>query len=150
LELGVFAVKKRKVKTEKQEVSENDNRIGREVVDAAIKIHKTFGPGLLEKVYELCMEHELRSRGFKVVRQAPVHINFGDKTLEAFRLDLIVEDRIIIELKSIENYNKLWEAQIISHLKLSKLNLGYLLNFNVPLMKQGIKRFVNFSKEKQV
>jgi GxxExxY protein len=134
----------------KQEVSEQDNLIGTAIVDAAVKVHKVFGPGLLEKVYELSMEHELKSRGFKVQRQVSIPIQFHEITIaEAFKLDLIVNDRVIVELKSVENVNKLWEAQIISHLKLYKRNLGYILNFNVPLMKQGIKRFVNFSKEKQ-
>lgn len=129
---------------ELKEASEEDNKIGREIVDAALKVHKVFGPGLLEKVYEVCMEHELKKRGFKVDRQMSVPINFDGEILnEVLKLDLIINDRVIVELKSVENHNKLWEAQILSHLKLTKLNLGYLINFNVPLIKMGIKRFIN-------
>lgn len=129
---------------ELKEANEEDNKIGREIVDAALKVHRAFGPGLLEKVYEVCMEHELKKRGFKVERQVAVPIKHeGEILSEALKLDLVVNDRVIIELKSIETHNKLWEAQILSHLKLTKLHLGYLINFNVPLIKMGIKRFIN-------
>ncbi len=114
------------------------------MVHAAFTIHKELGPGLLEKIYEVCMEHELKKAGFKVKRQVNIPICYdGIWFDEGLRLDLLVEDRVIIELKAVEVVNPVWEAQIISHLKLSKLNLGYLINFNVPVIKKGIRRFVN-------
>jgi GxxExxY protein len=103
-----------------------------------------LGPGLLERIYEVCMEHELKKAGFEVKRQVNIPISYdGIWFDEGLRLDLLVEDRVIIELKAVEAVKPVWEAQIISHLKLSKLNLGYLINFNVPLIKKGIRRFVN-------
>jgi GxxExxY protein len=121
-----------------------EEEIGTAVVHAAFTIHKELGPGLLEKIYEVCMEHELKKAGFEVKRQVNIPIYYdGIWFDEGLRLDLLVEDRVIIELKAVEVVNPVWEAQIISHLKLSKLNLGYLINFNVPLIKKGIRRFVN-------
>jgi len=131
-------------KVEHKEISLEDNRIGREIVDVALKVHRTFGPGLLEKVYEFCMEFELKKRGFKVERQMCIPITYESEIFtEALKLDMIVNDRVIIELKSTEKHNKIWEAQILSYLKLTNLNLGYLINFNVPLIKLGIQRFIN-------
>lgn len=121
-----------------------EEEIGTAVVHAAFTIHEELGPGLLEKIYEVCMEHELKKAGFEVKRQVNIPIYYdGIWFDEGLRLDLLVEDRVIIELKAVEVVNPVWEAQIISHLKLSKLNLGYLINFNVPLIKKGIRRFVN-------
>ncbi|MDZ4664733.1 MAG: GxxExxY protein [Bacteroidota bacterium] len=131
-------------KVEHKEISLEDNRIGREIVDVALKVHRTFGPGLLEKVYEFCMEFELKKRGFKVERQMCIPITYESEIFtEALKLDMIVNNRVIIELKSTEKHNKIWEAQILSYLKLTNLNLGYLINFNVPLIKLGIQRFIN-------
>ncbi|MBP9070493.1 MAG: GxxExxY protein [Bacteroidia bacterium] len=124
--------------------SYNENYIGTHIVDAALTVHKKMGPGLLEKVYEVCMEYELKKRGFSVERQMNVPIVYdGVEFNELLKMDLLVNGKVIVELKSIENHNKLWEAQILSHLKLTKLHLGYLINFNVPLIKMGIKRFIN-------
>ena len=121
-----------------------EERIGKEIVDAAYNIHKELGPGLLEKVYEVCMEYEMKKRGFKVQRQVIVPIEYDDHVFkEGLKLDLLVNERVIVELKAIEKHNQVWDAQIISHLKLTHLNLGYLINFNVPTIKQGIKRFRN-------
>jgi GxxExxY protein len=123
-------------------LSEHEEEIAKAIVNAAFKIHKELGPGLLEKVYEVCLTHELRKLGYKVDRQIFVPIVYDGLVFdEGLKLDLLVNDLIIIELKALENVNPVWEAQIISHLKLTKLNLGFLINFNVPLIKQGIRRF---------
>jgi GxxExxY protein len=132
------------IKREYKEVSPEDNRIGREIVDAALKVHRAFGPGLLEKVYEVSMEFELKKRGFKVERQVCVPIKYeGEVFTEILKLDMIVNDRVIVELKSVENLNKIYEAQVLSYLRLTNLTLGYLINFNVPLIKLGIHRYLN-------
>lgn len=113
-------------------------------MNAAYKIHNEVGPGLLEKVYEVCMAHELRKIGFDVKRQIDIPIVYdGIQFDEGLRLDLLVNDLVIAELKAIDLVNPVWQAQIISHLKLTNLNLGYLINFNVPLIKDGIRRFRN-------
>ena len=118
--------------------------IAKAIVNACFKIHKELGPGLLEKVYEVCLEHELKKLGFSVRRQVDIPIVYdGIIFNEGLRLDLLVDDQIIIELKAVEQVNPVWEAQIISHLKLTGKKLGFLINFNVPLIKQGIRRFVN-------
>lgn len=123
---------------------EKEEIIATAIVNAAIKVHKALGPGLLEKVYEVCMEHELKKAGFKVRRQINIPIVYDGIVFdEGLRLDLLVDDIVIAELKAIETVNPVWEAQIISHLKLTKLKLGFLINFNVPLMKNGIRRFIN-------
>jgi GxxExxY protein len=107
-------------------------------------VHKELGPGLLEKVYESCMEYELLKNGLSVQRQITLPIIYkGLQFNEGLRLDLLVEDKIIVEIKAVDEVNPVWNAQVISHLKLSNLGLGYLINFNVPLIKLGIKRFRN-------
>lgn len=121
-----------------------EEEIGKAVVHAGFSIHKALGPGLLERVYEVCMEHELKKAGFEVKRQVNIPICYdGIWFDEGLRLDLLINDHVIVELKAVNVVNPVWEAQIISHLKLSQLSLGYLINFNVPLIKNGIKRFVN-------
>lgn len=118
--------------------------IGRTIVDGAFKVHKALGPGLLEKVYEICLAHELRKAGLKVQRQLDIPIIYdGIEFAEGLRLDLFVEEKVIVEIKAIEIVNPVWQAQIISHLKLMDKKLGYLINFNVPVIKEGIRRFVN-------
>lgn len=124
--------------------SDFEEEIGKAVVHAAFKIHKELGPGLLERVYEVCMEHELKKAGFEVKRQVDIPIRYdGLWFQEGLRLDLLVNDRVIVELKAVDTVNPVWQAQIISHLKLTRLSLGYLINFNVPLVKNGIQRFVH-------
>ena len=126
------------------DLTEQEEQTGKIIVNAAFKIHKELGPGLLEKVYEVCMAHELRKTGLEVKRQIDIPIVYdGIQFDEGLRLDLMVNDLIIVELKAVELINPVWEAQIISHLKLTNLNLGYLINFNVPLIKDGIRRFKN-------
>jgi GxxExxY protein len=124
-------------------ISEEEERIGKAVINAAFHVHSTLGPGLLEKVYEVCFCHVLISNGFSIQRQVQVPITFeGVSFEEGLRLDVLVNDLVICELKAIETVNPVWEAQLLSHLKLTKRRLGYLINFNVPLIKQGIKRMV--------
>ena len=126
-----------------EEVSEEEDRIGREIVNAAYHVHRELGPGLLEKVYEVCFCHVLAQKGFEVKRQIDIPIVFeGIFFDEGLRLDVIVNDMVICELKALENVNPVWEAQLLSHLKLTNKRLGYLINFNVPLIKNGIKRMV--------
>jgi GxxExxY protein len=125
-------------------VSPDLEDIGKNIVNAAYKVHVSLGPGLLEKVYEACLAYELRKLGYKVDRQVTVPIFYdGNVFDEGLRIDLVVEESVIIELKAVEQVNPLWKAQIISHLKLSGMELGYLINFNVARIKEGINRFVN-------
>jgi len=120
------------------------DRIGKIIVNAAFKVHKELGPGLLEKVYEVCLAYELRKAGLFVQRQLDIPIVYdGIEFEEGLRLDLFVERKVIVETKAIEIVNPVWESQLISHLKLLNKKLGYLINFNVPMIKNGIKRFAN-------
>jgi GxxExxY protein len=124
-------------------VNAKEDQIGKEVVDSAFQVHKRLGPGLLEKVYETCLAYELESKGLTIVRQKPIPITYGDIEFdEGFRMDLLVEDAVIIELKAVEKSNPLWQAQLLSYLRLSNKKLGYLINFNTILFKQGIQRLV--------
>ena len=119
-------------------------KIGKLVVDSAFTVHFNPGPGLLEKVYEVCFCHELVKRGLKYKRQVNIPIVYDNLTFnEGLRIDVIVEDVIICELKALENVNPVWEAQILSHLKLTDKRLGFLINFNVARIKSGIRRFIN-------
>lgn len=118
--------------------------IGRKVVQASYEVHKELGPGLLESVYEVCLVEELKNLNLKVERQVKLPINFKGKVLEKeFIIDLLVEDCIIIELKAVEILLPVHEVQLVTYMKLADIKLGYLINFNVPLIKQGIKRKVN-------
>ena len=124
--------------------SELEEVVGKDIVDCSYKIHKELGPGMLERVYEVCLEYELRLKGYDVKRQVDIPIKYKEIIFEeGLRLDLLIEDKVIVEVKAVELVNPVWSAQIISHLKLLDKNLGYLVNFNVPLIKNGIKRFVN-------
>ena len=125
-------------------IREKLEEIGKQIVDAAFQVHKALGPGLLESAYEACLVMELILRGFKVERQKTLPVFYKGKKLDVgYRLDLLVENEIIIELKAVERLFPIHEAQIISYLKLSDKRLGYLINFNVPLIKDGIVRKVN-------
>ena len=118
--------------------------IAKIIVNSAFKVHKELGPGLLEKVYEACLVYEITKAGLEVKRQVEVPIIYDGVTLKEYlRLDIIVENSIIIEVKAVDIINPVWNAQIISHLKLTNNELGFLINFNVPLIKNGIKRFIN-------
>lgn len=117
--------------------------VASEVVDATLKVHRALGPGLLESVYEVCLAHELASRGLKVLRQLKVPIFYSGVELEAdLRLDLLVEDCVIVEVKSVERMIPLFEAQALTYLKLTRNRLCLLINFNVPLIKDGIRRII--------
>ena len=119
------------------------NRISGSIVDAAIKVHKELGPGLLEKVYEACLAHELEKRGLRVERQVEQGVIYDGVVLDSgFKLDLLVESAIIVELKAVETLLPVHSAQILTYLRLSDLRLGLLMNFNVSLLKDGILRFV--------
>src|SRR5690349_8660484 len=114
-----------------------------QIVDIAIKIHKELGPGLLESVYAKCFYYELKNRGINFVKQKEVPIVYKGLIIdEGLRLDVIVEDSIIIEFKAQENFHPIWEAQLLSYLRLTGKRIGLLLNFHVPLMKNGIKRLI--------
>ena len=116
--------------------------IGKKIVDAAYTVHKTLGHGLLEKIYEICFCHELAKRGLMYLRQIDIPIVYDGITFqEGLRLDVLVEDKIVCEIKAVDLINPVWEAQILSHLKLTNKRLGYLINFNVVNIGQGIRRF---------
>ena len=122
----------------------DENEIGRIIVDAAILVHRELGPGLLESVYEAVLAQELRNRGLKVERQVPIPIVWRGMTFEeGFCADLLVEDKVIAELKSVESVSKSHKKQILTHLRLAHRKLGFLLNFGAAVMKEGITRAVN-------
>ena len=117
--------------------------IGKKIVDSAYFVHKNLGPGLLEKVYEICFCHELTKRGLNYQRQVDIPVIYDGLIFnEGLRLNVFVENEIICELKALETINPLWDAQVLSHLKLTNKRLGYLINFNVTNIGEGIKRFV--------
>ncbi len=117
--------------------------LAKEVVDIAFKIHKELGPGLLESVYEKCFCYELSQRSISFSKQQSVEIVYGGLIIsDGLRIDIMVDNEIIIELKAQENYHPVWEAQLMSYLKLSNKRLGFLINFHVPLIKNGIKRII--------
>lgn len=118
--------------------------VATEIVDSCFQIHQALGPGLLESAYEACLEYELQKRGLTVERQVPQPVIYGEITIDAgYRIDLLVNGMIIIELKAVEQLIPIHTAQLLTYLKLSGKTLGFLINFNTPLIKQGIKRIVN-------
>jgi GxxExxY protein len=126
------------------EVMMNMNQLSSKIIGAAIEVHKTLGPGLLESAYEECLCHELSIQGLLFEKQKPLSINYKGKKLDCgYRLDIVVEKAVIIELKSCEKIEPIHKAQLLTYLKLSGLNLGLILNFNVSLMRDGIVRIVN-------
>ncbi len=128
----------------------NENEIGRLVVDAAIAVHKALGPGLLESVYEVILARELERQGLRSERQVPVPIEYnGVRFDEGFRADILVEGKVILELKSVETISNAHKKQLLTYLKLTGMKLGYLLNFGEALMKDGITRIVNNLVENQ-
>lgn len=119
------------------------DKIGKLIVDSAYTVHRNLGPGLLEKVYEICFCHELAKRGLAYQRQVDIPVVYDNLIFdEGLRLDVLVEDKVICELKAIETVNPVWEAQVLSHLKLTNKRLGYLINFDVANIGGGIRRFV--------
>lgn len=125
-----------------------ENDIARIIVDAAYKIHTTLGPGLLESVYEAILAYELEKRKLRVTRQEPIPVAYETVSLDlGFRADLIVEDKVIVELKSVEQTAPVHKKQLLTYLKVSDKRLGLLINFGAPLIKQGITRIVNHLPE---
>lgn len=121
-----------------------ENEISRIVFDSALKVHKSLGPGLLESAYEECLVYELRKHDLIVAKQKPLPLVYEEIKLEiGYRVDIMIENKVIIEVKSVEALNDVHKAQVITYLKLSGCKLGMLINFNVPLIKNGIKRIVN-------
>lgn len=124
------------------------NDITGQIVDAAIKVHSALGPGLLESAYETCLAHELRSRGLNVKLQLMLPIEYDGVQLDAgYRIDLLVAECVIVELKSVDKMHSLYDAQLLSYLKLSNIQVGLLINFNVTRLKDGLKRMVNNFQE---
>jgi len=120
----------------------------RQIVHAAIKVHKALGPGLLESVDQKCLTYELEKTGLKVQCEVPLPVQYEDIKIHAgFRADMIIEDSVIIENKTVDQLAPIHEAQLLTYLKITGMNLGFLLNWKVTLMKDGIKRMVNRLKE---
>jgi GxxExxY protein len=127
----------------------NEEQIAKIIVDAALKVHRQLGPGLLESSYEACLAYELNKRNLKVETQKPLPLVYEEVKLEAgYRVDLMIENKFVVEVKSVETLNDVHLAQILTYLKLSNCKLGMLINFNVSLLKNGLKRVINkdFSK----
>ena len=122
----------------------SENEISKIIVDCALKVHRTLGPGLLESTYETCLFYELDERNLVVEKQKVLPVIYNNLKLEAgYRIDLLVENKVIIELKSVKKLDDVHTAQMITYLRLSNCKLGLLINFNVSLIKYGIKRIVN-------
>lgn len=124
-------------------IPEETEQAARVVVDAAFRVHQALGPGLLESVYEACLCHELSKRGMRFARQLRLPVVYDDVRLDAgLVIDLLIEERLIVELKAVEKHHPLFEAQLLTYLKLTDRRLGLLIDFNVPLIKDGIRRLV--------
>ena len=122
----------------------DENQIGKRLLGCALKVHRTLGPGLLESVYETCLAVELDEAGLTFDRQLTLPVNYNGTIIEAgYRLDLLVERRVVVEVKAIETVAPVHRAQLLSYLRLGDFRLGYVLNFNVALMKDGIHRIAN-------
>jgi GxxExxY protein len=125
-------------------LSTNDDEITERVIGCAIKVHQQLGPGLLESAYTICLEHKLIKSGLKVEREKPVSLNYDDLIIDcAYRVDLLVEDANIIEIKSVEKFEDVHLAQLITYLRLTECEVGLIINFNVKLLKNGLRRVVN-------
>lgn len=121
-----------------------ENEISKIVFECALKVHKTLGPGLLESAYEECMFYELKKSNLKVEKQKALPLVYEEVKLDVgYRIDIIVEDKFIVEIKSVEALNDIHLAQLITYLRLSDCKLGLLINFNVKLLKEGVRRVVN-------
>ena len=122
----------------------DENQLSNEVIGAAIEVHKTIGPGLLESVYQECMVYELTNRGFQTAREVSLPVRYkGLQFPAAYRADIVVEDKLILELKAVEVLLPVYSAQLLSYLRMSGLKLGLLINFCVPHLRDGVKRIVN-------
>jgi GxxExxY protein len=124
-------------------IPESTNAVSKAIVDAALAVHRALGPGLLESVYEACLIHELKKRGLKVVPQLALPVVYDGIRMDAgLRLDMLVEDCVIVELKAVDVLLPVHHAQVLTYLKLTGHRLGLLINFNVPAIRQGVKRIV--------
>lgn len=124
--------------------AKDENELSRMILDAAFRVHSALGPGLLENAYEACLAYELRSAGLKVQTQIPMALIYREVTLEVgYRLDIVVENLVVIELKAVDALAPIHHAQLLCYLKLSRKKLGLLINFNEVSLKHGIKRLVN-------
>jgi GxxExxY protein len=129
--------------TERTPLSQRENYLAKEVIDVAFKLHKALGPGLLESVYAKCFYYELEVRGIPFIKEQMVTLYYENLIIEnGLKLDILVDDLLILELKAQENFHPVWEAQLLSYLKLTQKRIGYLINFHVPLMKDGFKRLI--------
>ena len=130
-------------KAQREAIRKETNELSRQVVDAVFHVHKALGPGLLESVYEVCLCHELTKRGVAFQRQLTLPVVYDGVEIEAgLRLDLWIENQLIVELKAVEQLHEVHQAQLITYMKLTDTRLGLLVNFNVPVIKQGIKRII--------
>lgn len=119
------------------------NKLTEIIIGCAIEVHKALGPGLLESTYEECLSFELSKAGLKIERQKPIPVIYKNIKLDCgYRADIIVENTVLIELKSVEEFNPVYEAQILTYLKFAEKHIGLLINFNVLLLKNGIKRYI--------
>ena len=126
-----------------QEIDRLD-QISRRIIGAAIEVHRQLGPGLLESAYQSCLEYELKQRGLRVEEQKPLPVIYKEVKLDCgYRLDFVVEDEIIVEVKAVESLLPIHEAQLLSYLRLAHKTVGLLINFHVPVLKSGLKRIVN-------
>jgi GxxExxY protein len=117
--------------------------LSKDVLGVAIEVHKHLGPGLLESAYEECLSYELLQRGYRIERQKPIPVVYKEIKLECrYRVDILVENKIVLELKSVDCFNPVHEAQILTYMKFAHKKIGLLINFNVTLLKNGIKRYV--------
>lgn len=120
-----------------------DEALTEQIIGAAMEVHRQLGPGLMENVYQICLAHELDLRGVKCQREKPLPIAYKGTQLDCgYRLDFLVEDKVVVELKAVEQLLPIHEAQLLTYLKISGCKVGLLINFNVPLLKRGIKRRV--------
>jgi GxxExxY protein len=123
---------------------ERENQLTEKIIGCAIEVHRVLGPGLLESTYEACLEHELRANGLMVIRQASLNVEYKGLVIEeTYRLDLLVENRVIVEIKAADKILPIHRAQLLTYLKHSHLRVGLLINFNVALLKDGITRLAN-------
>lgn len=124
------------------QVTDEEEWLGQQIKAAAFAVHKELGPGLLEHIYEICFCHELTKRNINNLRQVKLPIKYDGIVFdEGLKLDVMVDDSIICELKALDNVNPIWQAQILSHLKLTGLHVGFIINFNTALIKDGIRRY---------
>jgi GxxExxY protein len=121
-----------------------ENEVSQKIIGAAIEVHRNLGPGLLESIYEECLCYELSQIGLQFRRQVPLPVNYKGMKLEsAYKMDLLVEERVVVEIKATEDTPPVHAAQVLTYLKTSNLRLGLLINFNVPMLTKGLKRIVN-------